>query len=73
MEKDVIYLKDLKNMECPEELRFPRNLLKAYQPERSKREDLIKQLQQELIERSKLNVEIVKAQLGCGALNSMET
>jgi len=40
---------------------------------RSKREDLIEQLQIEMIERSKLNVEIVKAQLGCGALNTMET
>jgi hypothetical protein len=45
----------------------------SYQPERSKREDLIDVLQQELIERHKLSIEICKAQLGCGALNPMET
>lgn len=40
---------------------------------RSKREDLICVLQDEIIARHELQNEIVKAQLRCGALNPMET
>lgn len=46
---------------------------KCLQPERSKREDLFEQMQDEMTERSKLNIAICKAQLGCGALNTTVT
>jgi hypothetical protein len=42
----------------------------SFQPESSKREDLIDILKEEIIERHKLNIEIIKAQLGCGTPNS---